>query len=81
MINRWCKEAGDGVYLDFIEKNDKVENTPLDDSNKYWKTFESVCKNLKINPEIGIFPGGTDCRYVRSVSLQFAYLIAATFFG
>lgn len=69
-IKRWCEEAGQDVTYSFEEKNPKVESTKLDDSNPFWIAFKKICAELGIELEIGIFPGGTDSRYVRSVSVK-----------
>lgn len=69
MIQNWCKEAGEGVFYMFEQKNPKVENTKLDNSNPFWIAFKNTCDSLGITLQIGIFPGGTDSRYVRSVRI------------
>lgn len=69
MLKKWCKEAGEGVHFTFGEKNDFVENTKLDDSNPFWLAFKKSCDKQNIKLEIGIFPGGTDSRYVRSLGI------------
>lgn len=71
MIKKWCDEAGKDVTYSFEQKNPKIESTKLDDSNPYWLAFKNVCDELKINLQIGIFPGGTDSRYVREVHIIF----------
>ncbi|XP_032680885.1 aminoacylase-1-like [Odontomachus brunneus] len=68
-IKRWCEEAGPNVTYSFEEKNPKVENTKLDESNPFWIAFKNSCEEQGIELEIGIFPGGTDSRYVRSVGI------------
>ncbi|XP_078043647.1 aminoacylase-1 [Augochlora pura] len=69
MIKNWCKEAGEGVTYSFEQKNSKVPNTKLDNSNPYWLAFKKACDDLGITLETGIFPGGTDSRYVRKVGI------------
>lgn len=69
MIKKWCAEAGEGVFYTFEQKNPKIENTKLDDSNPYWIAFKKACDSLGITLQIGIFPGGTDSRYIRSVGI------------
>ncbi|XP_012135922.1 aminoacylase-1 [Megachile rotundata] len=69
MIKSWCQEAGPDVTYSFQQKNPKIENTKLDDSNPYWIAFKKVCDDIGINLQIGIFPGGTDSRYVRYVGI------------
>lgn len=73
MIKQWCEEAGADVTYSFEQKNPKIESTKLDDSNRYWIAFKETCDKLGLNLQIGIFPGGTDSRYVREVNIYFAY--------
>ncbi|XP_033327279.2 aminoacylase-1 [Megalopta genalis] len=69
MIKKWCKEAGENVTYSFEQKNSKVPNTKVDDSNPYWLAFKKACDDLGITLDSGIFPGGTDSRYVRKVGI------------
>lgn len=69
MIKKWCEEAGTGVTYSFEQKNPKIESTRLDDSNPYWIAFKKVCDDLGMQLQIGVFPGGTDSRYVRYVNI------------
>nr|XP_021201319.2 aminoacylase-1 [Helicoverpa armigera] len=69
MINKWCKEAGDGVTFEFEQKNPYVEVTKLDASNPFWVAFKSAADKLKLKLDCRIFPGGTDSRYVRDVGI------------
>lgn len=78
-IKRWCKEAGPDVTYSFEEKNPKVENTELNNSNPFWLAFKKSCDEMGIKLEIGIFPGGTDSRYVRSVSILSSHLFFLNF--
>ena len=74
MLKKWCEEAGEGVNFTFGEKNKFVPNTDLNDNNPFWLAFKKSCDKQNINLEIGIFPGGTDSRYIRDVSIkQFEY--------
>lgn len=68
-IKQWCKEAGSDVTYSFEEKNPKVENTKLDDSNPFWLAFKNTCVELGIELKIDLCPGATDSRFVRSVSI------------
>lgn len=68
-IKKWCEEAGKDVTYTFEQKNPKIESTKLDDSNPFWLAFKSACDNLGLVLQMGIFPGGTDSRYVRQVGI------------
>ena len=70
MIKKWCEEAGTDVTYSFEQKDPKIENTKLDNSNPFWLAFKKACDDLKIKLQIGIFPGGTDSRYIRQVNIS-----------
>jgi len=69
MVLGWCKEAGEGVTIEFEQKNPKVGQTRLDESNIYWMAFKKAADEMNINLLPRIFPGGTDSRYVRGLGL------------
>lgn len=72
MIKRWCEEAGPDVTYVFEEKNPKIESTKLDSSNPFWLAFKKTCDEMGAELKIGVFPGGTDSRFVRGVSIESA---------
>lgn len=45
-IQKWCKEAGDGVTFEFEQKNPYVEVTKLDASNPFWLAFKAAADEL-----------------------------------
>ncbi|XP_069704205.1 aminoacylase-1-like [Periplaneta americana] len=69
MVNGWCAEAGPGTYIEFEQKEPKVQVTKLDSSNPWWIAFRKACNDMKLELKQAIFPGGTDSRYVRGVGL------------
>ncbi|XP_023247640.1 aminoacylase-1-like [Copidosoma floridanum] len=69
MLQKWCQEAGKNVHFTFEEKNRFVPSTKLDNSNPYWIAFKKCCDEQNINLDIGIFPGGTDSRYIRDLGI------------
>lgn len=73
-IKRWCEEAGPDVTYSFDEKNPRIENTKLDESNPYWIAFKNTCDEIGIDLEVGIFAGGTDGRFVRGVSIKLVFV-------
>lgn len=44
-MNDWCKQAGDGIEIKFIQKLPRVEPTKLDDNNPFWLAFRKVLVN------------------------------------
>ncbi|XP_011494772.1 PREDICTED: aminoacylase-1-like [Ceratosolen solmsi marchali] len=69
MLNKWCEEAGEGIYIKFIQKEKFVEVTKLDETNPFWLAMKKSCDKQNINLEIGIFPGGTDSRFIRDLGI------------
>ncbi|KAF5289254.1 hypothetical protein FQA39_LY15184 [Lamprigera yunnana] len=68
-INRWCKEAGEGVSIEYKQKQPQVPPTKIDNSNAFWVAMEKVALELNINIKPQIFSGGTNSRYVREVGI------------
>ncbi|XP_023727713.1 aminoacylase-1 isoform X2 [Cryptotermes secundus] len=69
MVNSWCSKAGPGTYVEFEQKEPKVQVTKLDSSNPWWLAFKRACDDMNLELKPAIFPGGTDSRYVRRVGL------------
>ncbi|PSN38838.1 Aminoacylase-1 [Blattella germanica] len=69
MVKKWCAEAGPGTYVEYEQKEPKVQVTKLDNSNPWWLAFKSACDDMNLELKPAIFPGGTDSRYVRGVGL------------
>lgn len=44
-INRWCKEAGEGVYIEYEQKQPQVPPTQLE-GNKFWTAFKAATDKL-----------------------------------
>jgi len=68
-VEKWCKEAGQGVWFEKEQFEDQIPPTKLDSSNPYWLAFDKTAKELGIKLKTRIFPGGTDSRYVRSLGI------------
>jgi len=68
-INQWCKEAGEGITIEYEQKQPQVPVTKLDASNPYWIAFKEASDKLNLVLKPQIFPGGTDSRYVRAAGL------------
>lgn len=46
LLRKWCEESGDGVEINFISKNEKVQPTKLDDSNPYWVALKKEMDDM-----------------------------------
>ncbi|XP_065214153.1 aminoacylase-1A [Planococcus citri] len=69
LIESWCKEAGDDVHCDYRRKFPKLPPTSLDDKNPWWMAFKNAVDEMGLKVKPGVFPGGTDCRYIRPLGI------------
>ncbi|KAJ8258323.1 hypothetical protein COCON_G00173350 [Conger conger] len=68
-IQRWCKEAGEGITYEFAQKHTNQDMTSTEDSDPWWKAFSATFKTMNISLEKEIFPAATDSRFIRAVGL------------
>lgn len=47
-INGWCKEAGEGITLEYEVKEPKNGITKLDSSNYFWVAFKKAADDLYV---------------------------------
>ncbi|KAG5683325.1 hypothetical protein PVAND_012611 [Polypedilum vanderplanki] len=69
MINRWAKECGKKIEIEFVTKEPFCPPTKIDDSNAYWTAFKSAVDELNLEIKPLVFPAGTDAAYVRAVGI------------
>lgn len=69
MLNKWAKESGERIEIEYLVKEPYQPATKTDDSNIYWKALKQATEdlNLKIKPQV--FPAGTDAAYVRAAGI------------
>ncbi|XP_050437592.1 aminoacylase-1-like isoform X2 [Adelges cooleyi] len=70
VIKQWCKEAGEGVILEFTEKGCHVEPTKLNDENLYWVALKNQFDKMNLKFKKSIFPGSTDSIFIREAFQQ-----------
>ncbi|XP_012686614.2 aminoacylase-1A isoform X1 [Clupea harengus] len=68
-IKKWCQEAGEGITYKFAQKHMDQNTTSTEDSDPWWNTFSSTCKNMNMTLKKEIFPAATDSRFIRAVGL------------
>ncbi|XP_036386968.1 aminoacylase-1-like isoform X2 [Megalops cyprinoides] len=68
-IQRWCKEAGEGITYEFAQKHENQDVTSTADSDPWWNTFSTTCKTMNMSLQKEIFPAATDSRFIRAVGL------------
>ncbi|CAH1185343.1 unnamed protein product [Phyllotreta striolata] len=68
-LNKWCKEAGQGVYIEYEQKQTLIEPTKVDNTNPYWVAFKTSMDELGLTVKSQVFPGGTDSRYIRNAGI------------
>lgn len=65
LIKSWCREAGEGVTYEMLQKHTDQSVTSTDMSDPWWKAFSSTFEKLKLKTKPEIFPAATDSRYIR----------------
>lgn len=45
-VNKWCREAGQGVYIEFEQKDTRIPPTKIDNSNPFWVAFKEATDEL-----------------------------------
>lgn len=68
-LEQWCKEAGEGVWIEYDLKQSKVPITNLDNTNPYWVAFKQASDALGIKVRPMICPGSSDGKYIRKAGL------------
>ncbi|XP_064310042.1 aminoacylase-1 isoform X4 [Phalacrocorax carbo] len=65
-VAAWCQAAGDGVTYEFHQKCMDQHITSTEESDPWWKAFSGVCRDMKLQLKLEIFPAATDSRYIRA---------------
>lgn len=68
-VYQWCKEAGNDVWIEWEQKEPQIPPTKLDNTNPFWLAFKKSADELDLKLKAQIFPGGTDCRFIREVGI------------
>jgi aminoacylase len=64
-LNEWAEK--NGVSLTILQCMRSNPVTSIDASQSpWWATFQEVCKDQSIKPELAIFPAATDSRFIRA---------------
>lgn len=45
-VNKWCKEAGEGVRIEFFKKSAFIQPTKIDENNPWWVAFKKECDKM-----------------------------------
>ncbi|KAF5293044.1 hypothetical protein FQR65_LT11036 [Abscondita terminalis] len=69
LVKKWCEEAGNGLTIEEIVRDDESPNTKLDASNVYWIAFKATMESLNIPMKPRIFIGNTDGRHFRAAGV------------
>ncbi|KJH48895.1 N-acyl-L-amino-acid amidohydrolase [Dictyocaulus viviparus] len=69
-IAKWCREAGDDVSYEFIQKNTNKNITPTTADDPWWNAFEKSLRDLNCQFTKEIFSGATDSRFLRSLGYR-----------
>ncbi|KAK5645352.1 hypothetical protein RI129_006652 [Pyrocoelia pectoralis] len=64
-VNQWCKDTGEGIWTEDLQKDDDLPITAADDSNIFWVAFKHAVQLMDFKVDPLIFPANTDGRYFR----------------
>lgn len=45
-ITKWCEEAGEGVTVEFINKDPRIQPTKINEENPWWVSFKNECDKM-----------------------------------
>ncbi|XP_047002828.1 aminoacylase-1-like [Schistocerca americana] len=68
-IWQWCSDAGEGVELEFLAKQDKVPTTLIGADNKWWTAFQKATEKLEMKIKPLILPATSDARFIRRAGI------------
>lgn len=64
-INKWAKEAGEHIEIEYEVKEKSSPPTAIDGSNIFWTQFKKAIDEMNLKIKTQIFPAGTDSTYLR----------------
>ncbi|KAF5286423.1 hypothetical protein FQR65_LT12604 [Abscondita terminalis] len=67
---QWCKEAGDGIWIENNFKDERIRITSIGDDNPYWVAFKSAIEEMNCKVEPFILFGAVDGRFLRNVGVD-----------
>jgi aminoacylase len=47
-LKKWCKEAGEDVTVEFLEKMAFIQPTKIDKNNPWWVAFKNECDEMLV---------------------------------
>ncbi|KAK9500210.1 hypothetical protein O3M35_001511 [Rhynocoris fuscipes] len=69
-IENVCKDAGEGVYCEYVVKSPKIPKTILDSSNKFWVAMKNAIDKMNMKVKVISCFGTTDARYLRQIGID-----------
>ncbi|GJQ68633.1 hypothetical protein Trydic_g17180 [Trypoxylus dichotomus] len=68
-LEKWCKEAGEGVWIEYKLKYSRVPLTNSDNTNPYRISLKEAADELNIRLSEMVCPGSSDAKYIRKAGL------------
>ncbi|KAK5638461.1 hypothetical protein RI129_012756 [Pyrocoelia pectoralis] len=68
-LKTWCKDAGDDLWIEYLQKNPLSAVTTLDDNNIYWVAFKKAANEINLKLKVMTLVGVTDIRHVRALGV------------
>ncbi|KAF2891559.1 hypothetical protein ILUMI_14614, partial [Ignelater luminosus] len=69
-LNKWCEEAGEGVWVEYESKQPRIPVTKLDETNLFWMAFKKAFDDMNLQLTPYIFSAGTDIRFLRALGIS-----------
>lgn len=70
MIQQWCRDAGDGITYQCLQKVPSQPITCIEDGKSaWWDAFSRGCKKMSLELEKEVFPASTDLKYIRTLGI------------
>lgn len=69
MLNRWARECGKKIEIEFPTKEPFCAPTKIDESNVYWMSFKKAIHDMNLKIKTEVFPAGTDAAYLRALGI------------
>ncbi|CAL4066509.1 unnamed protein product, partial [Meganyctiphanes norvegica] len=70
MIQQWCRDAGDGITYECLQK---VKSQPItcteNGKSAWWDAFSRGCKEHNVELVKEVFPASTDLKYIRTLGI------------
>ncbi|KAF5286501.1 hypothetical protein FQR65_LT12584 [Abscondita terminalis] len=69
IVKRWCKDAGEDVWVENLDFEELPQITKLDESNPFWLGFKDAVEKMNIPLKTLVLHASSDARYLRAAGV------------